>query len=50
MRFETPKRLKESIVANLEFPEGWRIKTKKPSMGVWTFSRTTQQQFLSAIY
>jgi len=29
-----------------EFPEGWRVQSKKPSMGeVWIFSGTTQYLF-----
>jgi len=31
----------------LEFPEGWGVQTKKPSVGgVWTFSGTTHHSCL----
>ena len=35
----------------LEFPEGWGVQTKKPSMGgVWIFSATTQCATLGLFY
>ena len=35
----------EKYWAKLEFPEGWGIQTKKPSMGgLWIFSGTTHLQ------
>ena len=37
------KILKGKYEAYLEFPEGWGVQSKKPSVGeVWIFSGTTQ--------
>jgi len=37
------KIFKEKYAAKLEFPKGWGVQSKKPSLGeVWIFSGTTQ--------
>lgn len=41
-----PKKLKKCMKLNLEFPEGWGISEKIPSVGeVWIFSGIKQQIF-----
>ena len=48
--FSNAKIFKRKYETKLDFPEGWGLKPKKPSLGgVWIFSGTTLFQFLPSL-